>query len=123
MWRAPTEVSTELGPRTGRSGDSPVSDGASAGSAFSSERRWSGWEVTTNASLRVGTRICQTSPNRCWALSAKLIGRGAPRLSAAGVTRGRSERRRRARGVGAGLAVHHRDEVAELDVGVEQVKP
>ena len=30
MWRAPTEVSTEFGPRIGRSGDSPVSDGASS---------------------------------------------------------------------------------------------
>ena len=69
----------QLGPRIGRSGDSPVSDGASAGSAVSSERTWSGWQVTVNASARVGTRSCHTSPNRRWAPSAKLIGRRAKR--------------------------------------------
>ena len=31
MWRGPTAVSTELGPRIGRSGDSPVSEGACSG--------------------------------------------------------------------------------------------
>ena len=34
-------------PRIGRSGDSPVSDGACSGLAVKSERTWSGWLVTT----------------------------------------------------------------------------
>ena len=38
-------VSTESGPTIGRSGDSPVSDGASSGLAVNSEFTWSGWLV------------------------------------------------------------------------------
>ncbi len=37
-------------PTIGRSGDSPVSDGASSGLAVKSERTWSGWLVTVTAS-------------------------------------------------------------------------
>ena len=62
MCRSPTEVSTEFGPRNGRSGDSPVSDGASAGFAVNSDFTWSGWLVTTNGSSRLSSRTCQTSP-------------------------------------------------------------
>ena len=47
MWRRPTAVRTELGPTIGRSGDSPVSEGASSGLAVKSERTWSGWLVMT----------------------------------------------------------------------------
>ena len=47
MWRGPTAVSTELGPRIGRSGDSPVSDGACSGFAVKSDLTWSGWLVMT----------------------------------------------------------------------------
>jgi hypothetical protein len=37
MWRAPSAVSTELGPTIGRSGDSPVNDGTCSGLAVSSD--------------------------------------------------------------------------------------
>ena len=49
MWRGPTAVSTEFGPTIGRSGDSPVSDGACSGLAVNSERTWSGWQVITGS--------------------------------------------------------------------------
>ena len=44
-WRGPIAVRTELGPTIGRSGDSPVSEGACSGFAVNSERTWSGWLV------------------------------------------------------------------------------
>ena len=47
MWRGPSAVRTEFGPTIGRSGDSPVSEGACSGLAVKSERTWSGWLVTT----------------------------------------------------------------------------
>ena len=47
MWRGPTAVSTEFGPRIGRSGDSPVSESACSGFAVKRERTWSGWLVMT----------------------------------------------------------------------------
>ncbi len=62
MWRGPTAVSTELGPTIGRSGDSPVSDGASSGLAVKSERTWSGWLVITGAPATM-PRIRNTSPS------------------------------------------------------------
>ena len=49
MWRGPTAVSTEFGPTIGRSGDSPVSEGACSGLAVNSDWTWSGWLVTTRA--------------------------------------------------------------------------
>src|ERR1043166_3369836 len=62
MWRGPTAVSTELGPRIGRSGDSPVSEGACSGLAVNSERTWSGWLVITGPPGIV-PRIRKTSPS------------------------------------------------------------
>ena len=54
MWRAPIAVSTEFGPTIGRSGDSPVSDGASSGFAVNSDLTWSGWLVTAISSRTDG---------------------------------------------------------------------
>ena len=62
MWRGPTAVSTELGPTIGRSGDSPVSDGASSGLAVKRERTWSGWLVITGEPATM-PRIRNTSPS------------------------------------------------------------
>src|SRR5947209_3743918 len=75
MCRAPTEVSTEFGPRIGRSGDSPVSDGASSGLALSSDCTWSGCAVTTNGSRRESSLISHTSPKR--AREARLYSSGS----------------------------------------------
>ena len=63
MWRAPSAVSTELGPTIGRSGDSPVSDGACSGLAVKSERTWSGWLVTTVLAAADAPRKRKTSPS------------------------------------------------------------
>ena len=59
---APIAVSTEFGPTIGRSGDSPVSDGACSGLAVNSERTWSGWLVITG-SPPIVPRIRKTSPS------------------------------------------------------------
>src|SRR3954453_5832638 len=75
MCRSPTEVSTELGPTTGRSGDSPVSDGASAGLAVNSALTWSGWLVTTMLSSREASWMRKTSPSLLRALKLKPSGR------------------------------------------------
>ena len=42
MWRSPRAVSVEFGPTIGRSGDSPVIDGARSGLAVKSDLTWSG---------------------------------------------------------------------------------
>ena len=63
MWRAPSEVRTEPVPRIGRSGDSPVSEGASSGLAVKSERTWSGWLVTTGPP-GIAVRMRKISPMR-----------------------------------------------------------
>ena len=66
MWRSPTEVRTEPVPRIGRSGDSPVSEGACSGLAVKSERTWSGWLVTTGPP-GIAVRMRKISPMRRWA--------------------------------------------------------
>ena len=63
MWRGPIAVSTELGPTIGRSGDSPVSDGACSGLAVNSDRTWSGWLVIDRVARRSMPRIRNTSPS------------------------------------------------------------
>ncbi len=63
MWRGPTAVRTDWVPTIGRSGDSPVSDGASSGFAVKSERTWSGWLVIVTASS-VAPCMLKTSPSR-----------------------------------------------------------
>ena len=61
MWRGPTAVSTEFWPRIGRSGDSPVSDGACSGFAMKRDLTWSGWLVMTGPP-GITPRIRKTSP-------------------------------------------------------------
>src|SRR3954463_10167723 len=80
MWVSPTVVSTEFGPRIGRSGDSPVSDGASAGLAVKSALMWSGWLVTTMWSSRESRFTRKTSPSWRWALKLKPNGRRPKRI-------------------------------------------
>ena len=57
MWRGPIAVSTEFGPTIGRSGDSPVMDGASSGLAVKSDFTWSGWLVTATTAAPPDERV------------------------------------------------------------------
>ena len=66
-WRGPIAVRTEFGPTIGRSGDSPVSEGACSGLAVKSDLTWSGWLVTTTCSSRSMVRIRNGSPSSRWA--------------------------------------------------------
>src|SRR3954453_14194924 len=88
MCRSPTEVSTELGPTTGRSGDSPVSDGASVGLAVNSALTWSGWLVTTMLSSRDTSWMRKTSPSFLRALKLKPSGRTPNCVVCASLDRG-----------------------------------
>src|SRR4051812_21233424 len=80
MCVSPTEVSTELGPTIGRSGDSPVSDGASDGLAVNSALMWSGWLVMTMWSSRDSRFTRKTSPSWRWVLKLKPNGRRPKRM-------------------------------------------
>src|SRR3954470_18932845 len=80
MWVSPTVVRTELGPRIGRSGDSPVSDGASDGLAVNSALMWSGWLVMTMWSSRDSRFTRKTSPSWRWVLKLKPNGRRPKRM-------------------------------------------
>src|SRR3954454_12018520 len=89
MWRAPIDVSTESGPRMGRSGDSPVMEGASPGLAVNRERTWSGWLVNVGPPGMIA-RIRNTSPSRRREPKTNSIWRWVKRSTCA--ARGRSTR-------------------------------
>ena len=76
MCRGPMAVSTELGPTIGRSGDSPVTDGASSGLAVKSDFTWSGCEVTATTGRRpASVSMRNTSPSSRWARDTNSIWR------------------------------------------------
>src|SRR5947209_15592445 len=105
MWRSPSAVSVELGPTIGRSGDSPVSDGASAGSAVNSDLTWSGWLVMTAPPSTTRVRILKTSPRRRRAPKTNSIWRTLKRsVCAVGASAISGTARRSAMPSGAGPA-------------------